>query len=190
MTQTPAHRVDRASVADRAPATSRLNPDSAGEMRDIIRELPNTVCDDRGAFHVSVVASEAEDRRWEAWLEFVDSERGTSEVYATPIETRQHDRAAVERWASGVTQVYVEGALTRAALGHAPQFASPLLHALGELIAALDRRMPQMDRLGETDITADAACLRASAMRRAVMLRQQMHAGFSPAVAELAKDHQ
>jgi hypothetical protein len=73
-------------------------------MSDIIRELPNTVSD-------------------EAWLEFV-AERGTSEVYATPLETR-----------------------------------------------------------------ADAARLRASAMRRAVMLRQQMHAGCSPAVAELAQDH-
>jgi len=41
-----------------------------------------------------------------------------------------------------------------------------VLEDLRELVAALDRRVPQLDRLGERDIARDAAALRAEAMNR------------------------
>lgn len=41
-----------------------------------------------------------------------------------------------------------------------------LAHELRELIAALDRRVPHVDRAGETQIARDAAALRAKAVRR------------------------
>lgn len=89
-------------------------------MSDLMMELSSPVSDLRGTFRAWVMAGEASDGRWEGWLEFVPSERDSSAVYRTPVETRQHDRATVARWASGLTHVYAEGALARATLeqGH------------------------------------------------------------------------
>jgi len=41
-----------------------------------------------------------------------------------------------------------------------------VLDDLRELVAALDRRVPHLDRKGEHDIARDAAALRAEAMKR------------------------
>jgi hypothetical protein len=41
-----------------------------------------------------------------------------------------------------------------------------VVHALRELVEALDRRMPHVERLGETRIAADALALRTEAVHR------------------------
>ncbi|MGH9253562.1 MAG: hypothetical protein ACRD3C_03225 [Vicinamibacterales bacterium] len=41
-----------------------------------------------------------------------------------------------------------------------------LVHDLRELIAALDRRLPRLERDGELDIVHDAEALRRAALRR------------------------
>jgi hypothetical protein len=41
-----------------------------------------------------------------------------------------------------------------------------VLEDLRELVAALDRRVPHLDRKGERDIAREAAALRAQAMKR------------------------
>jgi hypothetical protein len=41
-----------------------------------------------------------------------------------------------------------------------------VLHALRELITALDRRVPHVERLGEARIASEAASLRMEAVRR------------------------
>jgi hypothetical protein len=53
------------------------------------------------------------------------------------------------------------------------------LHELRELIAALDRRVPQVARVGEVAIARTAAALRDEAARRIEMLERQPddHAG-------------
>jgi hypothetical protein len=48
---------------------------------------------------------------WEAWLEFVDMETG--EVYRSERETTQPNRTDAEYWATGLSPVYLEGALDR-----------------------------------------------------------------------------
>mgnify|MGYP000967726557 CR=1 FL=1 len=53
------------------------------------------------------------------------------------------------------------GAAQAVAIDHAP-----LVRQLLELVAALDRRMPQVMRAGETAIARDAAALRQRALRR------------------------
>ena len=50
---------------------------------------------------------------------------------------------------------------------------SQLLFTLEELVEALDRRIPQVERVGETEITADANRLRACAMQRIALLRRR-----------------
>jgi hypothetical protein len=47
-----------------------------------------------------------------------------------------------------------------------------LLLTLEELVDALDRRRPQLERAGEAQITAEANRLRASAMQRIALLRR------------------
>ena len=81
----------------------------------LVRTLPDAVTNAQGTFQPRVVARELRDGTWEAWLEFVPV-TNAAVSYATPGETRQHTRTAVERWASGITCVYAEGALERAIL--------------------------------------------------------------------------
>ena len=94
------------------------------------------------------------------------SEQDTSVVYVTPIETHQHDRVTMERWASGLTRVYAEGALSRARMQQGVTSASQLIFLLEELVDALDRSIPKVERLGEAEVTAHANRLRACATQR------------------------
>ena len=55
--------------------------------------------------------------------------------------------------------------------------SSNAVHELLELIAALDRRVPQVQRAGETAIARDAASLKARALKRIEELeREAAHA--------------
>jgi hypothetical protein len=47
-----------------------------------------------------------------------------------------------------------------------------LVHDLRELIAALDRRLPRLEREGEHDITRDAQALRRAALKRIAELER------------------
>lgn len=47
------------------------------------------------------------------------------------------------------------------------------LDELLDLIAAIDRRIPQVERVGETDIARDAAALRVKALKRIEELRAE-----------------
>jgi len=58
-------------------------------------------------------------------------------------------------------------------VGQGTWSTSQLLFTLEELVEALDRRRPQIGRLGETEITADANRLRACAVQRIALLRRR-----------------
>ena len=141
-------------------------------MDVVIMQLSGTVSDERGTFQALAVAHERDDGGWEGWLEFVAQAEG-SRRYRTPIETRQHDRVSMERWASGLTGVYAEGALARARAPRAAPAESDQMRALQELIEALDRRVPHVERAGEATIAADARRLRAAADERIALLRDR-----------------
>ena len=51
--------------------------------------------------------------------------------------------------------------------------ASELARELEELIAALDRRVPRVERAGEAAIARDAAALREKAVQRLAQLAKQ-----------------
>jgi hypothetical protein len=51
--------------------------------------------------------------------------------------------------------------------------SAQLIRALRELVAALDRRVPRVDRAGEAAIASDAAALRARAMERIEELERE-----------------
>jgi hypothetical protein len=60
-----------------------------------------------------------------------------------------------------------------------------LRHDLLELVAALDRRVPHLEREGEHDIARDAQGLRRSALRRIAELERTLPA---PAIAPARRE--
>ena len=62
-----------------------------------------------------------------------------------------------------------------------------LVHDLRELIAALDRRVPRLERDGERDIARDAQALRRAALKRITELEQSPAA--TPAMATVAREN-
>ena len=67
--------------------------------------------------------SEMDDGRWQGWIEF-DALDG-SETVRSPRETTQPNRTDTEYWATGLTPVYLEGALERALRPVPPRVAAP-----------------------------------------------------------------
>ena len=63
------------------------------------------------------------DGLWDGWIEFLSTDGGPA--LRSPRETTQPNRTDVEYWASGLTTVYLEGALTRA-LSPPPRQAASL----------------------------------------------------------------
>jgi hypothetical protein len=64
-------------------------------------------------YDARAVGAERPDGLWQAWIEFSPEAEGT-EVIATSRETTQPNRADTVYWATGLTGVYLEGALVRA----------------------------------------------------------------------------
>jgi hypothetical protein len=62
-------------------------------------------------YRVQVCGRERDNGQWEAWIEFEDVETG--EVFRSQRETTQPNRKDAVYWASGLTPVYLEGALDR-----------------------------------------------------------------------------
>lgn len=63
-------------------------------------------------YRIRVCGRERQDGTWEGWTEF-DAGDG-SPVLRTPRETTQPNLADLQYWATGLTPVYLEGALQRA----------------------------------------------------------------------------
>ena len=67
---------------------------------------------DRNDYAARACGRERADGTWEGWIEFVAV--GGPEVWRTPRETTQPNRTDLVYWATGVSPVYLEGALARA----------------------------------------------------------------------------
>jgi hypothetical protein len=150
-------------------------------MTDVMMDLAESVSDARGVFHARAMARERRDGGWEGWLEFLRADADASVRYATPIETHQHDRVTMERWASGLTRVYAEGALARARVPQTAMASSALLVALEEIADVLNRRIPHVKQGGEAQIAADAKELRAAVMLRITLVRNAADNTFDDA---------
>ncbi len=81
-------------------------------MAELLRSFDEPIHDQSGDYHVRVVGRMGADAMWEGWLEFTPL--GDGETVASPIESRQPERQHLAYWASGLSVVYAEGALSRA----------------------------------------------------------------------------
>jgi len=82
-------------------------------MAELLTEFEIALVDDHGvAYHVHACGAEMPDGKWQGWIEFLPLDG------APPIrsgrETTQPNRTDAIYWATGLTTVYLEGALRRA----------------------------------------------------------------------------
>jgi hypothetical protein len=83
-------------------------------MAEVLRAFDEPIRDVSGSYHGRVVGRRADDGMWEGWLEFVPEDGTTREPLVTPVESRQPEHGHLVYWATGLTLVYAEGALSRA----------------------------------------------------------------------------
>lgn len=82
-------------------------------MAEMLTEFEASVRDERGREYVArACGRECDDGHWEGWLEFVPLDGGP--IVRSARETTQPNRVDTEYWATGLTPIYLEGALHRA----------------------------------------------------------------------------
>jgi hypothetical protein len=82
-------------------------------VAEVLLEYPDAVTSTSGKNYTArACAAEMPDGKWQGWIEFVPL--GEGDVIRSGRETTQPNRQDTEYWATGLTPVYLEGALTRA----------------------------------------------------------------------------
>jgi hypothetical protein len=82
-------------------------------MAEVLAEYPEVVIVEDGKRYTARACGAAvPSGQWQGWLEFVDMETG--EAIRSGRETTQPNRVDTVYWATGLTPIYLEGALQRA----------------------------------------------------------------------------
>jgi hypothetical protein len=82
-------------------------------MAEILVALPDILTAENGQTYAAhAVGAETPLGQWEAWIEFIPADGGAPAT--SPRETTQPNRVAAVYWATGLTAIYLEGALARA----------------------------------------------------------------------------
>ena len=82
-------------------------------MAEVLLEFAEAITSEDGKNYTArACGSEMADGRWQGWIEFIPL--GDGEPVRSSRETTQPNRRDTEYWASGLTYVYLEGALHRA----------------------------------------------------------------------------
>jgi hypothetical protein len=82
-------------------------------MAEVVFSFEEPVTDEVDSYHARAVGRRAENGMWEGWLEFVPADP-EDPVLVTSVETTQPERNHLAYWATGLSPVYLEGALKRA----------------------------------------------------------------------------
>ena len=98
-------------------------------MAEVLVSFTDTITTNGVSYHASACGREMDDGRWEGWIEFESIDGST--VLRSGRETTQPNRIDTEYWATGLTPVYLEGALDRS------------LHPL--TVARVDEEVPAFD---------------------------------------------
>jgi len=82
-------------------------------MAEVLVEYSDVVItsDDR-RYVARACGAEVPGGQWQGWLEFIDLDSG--DAVRSPRETTQPNRTDTVYWATGLTPIYLEGALSRA----------------------------------------------------------------------------
>lgn len=109
-------------------------------MAEVLMEYGQPIVDGHAEYQATVVGRRADDGMWESWIEF--SPRNGGRVLTSGVESRQPERTHLSYWASGLTPVYLEGALNRAKQPDPPSDETPQTRAR---IAASEPRGAALD---------------------------------------------
>jgi len=82
-------------------------------MAEVLTSYAEPVVDDSGRYHARAIGRLSNDHMWEGWLEFEPLD-GKRAVVVGPVESRQPEAHDLAYWATGLTPVFLEGALKRA----------------------------------------------------------------------------
>ncbi len=80
-------------------------------MQQWSMRLPQTIQRDGTTYQIDVLGSERANGTWSGQLRFSD---GSARPIVTEQETSQPNRESLEYWATGLEQVYLDGAIRRA----------------------------------------------------------------------------
>lgn len=93
-------------------------------LAETLMELePLIVGADGNVYRARACGRPREDGMWEGWVEFEDVRGEPARTHRTPRETTQPNRADLVYWATGLSTVFLEGALRRA-MEPAPRLAN------------------------------------------------------------------
>jgi hypothetical protein len=81
-------------------------------MAEVLVEFERLLTADGHPYRARACGGEASDGLWQGWIEFVPVDGGS--VLRSSRETTQPNRIDAVYWATGLTPVYLEGALERA----------------------------------------------------------------------------
>lgn len=81
-------------------------------MAEVLVEFPETISDEHGTMYRARACGGEVQGMWQGWIEFEPVDGGAP--VRTPRETTQPNRVDTHYWATGLTPVYLEGALKRA----------------------------------------------------------------------------
>ncbi len=81
-------------------------------MAEVLVSFEMPVADETGDYAARAIGRQAADGMWEGWLEFTPMAGG--EPIVGGVESRQPEREHLAYWATGLTPVFLEGALHRA----------------------------------------------------------------------------
>jgi hypothetical protein len=82
-------------------------------MAEVLIEFPGLVESDDGVvYRARAAAAPMDDSLWEGWIEFIPVEGGGP--VRSPRETTQPNLRDAAYWATGLSPVYLQGALERA----------------------------------------------------------------------------
>ncbi|HEX5759747.1 MAG TPA: hypothetical protein VF121_11175 [Thermoanaerobaculia bacterium] len=100
-------------------------------MEQVLRTFEDPIVSRDGVRFFARACGRQVDNHWEGWLEF--ESQGEDAVLRSERETTQPNLTAAEYWASGLSEVYLEGALERAlepvATAPPPPLSSPAFSA-------------------------------------------------------------
>jgi hypothetical protein len=101
--------------ADYGVVIARRGPEEVGLAETLLQFQALLSASDGQVYRVRACGGPMPDGMWQGWLEFDPVEGGTP--LRSQRETTQPNRADTEYWASGLTPVYLEGALDRTLSG-------------------------------------------------------------------------
>ena len=100
-------------------------------MAQVLATFTDVFTDDEGIrYRAQACGSEMSDSKWQGWVEFIPLD-GSAPI-RSGRETTQPNRADTAYWATGLTSVYLQGALQRALNPLVRHTAEPDVPAFGE----------------------------------------------------------